>query len=481
VAAGPLVALAGLVAGILAGEARGPAASGVVLAGGAVVLVAAWFVEGRLRVVIVAIALAALGCATTQRALDGQRHSPLRRAIATRTVVTADAVAIEDPDGKPYLTSLLVRVRVEPGARARIVLASASGDGAGRLRVLHAGDRVVLRGRLEPLRDSRFEQSLRWRHAVGRLDDAEVVALRGPVGVHALADRLRDVVVRGTGSLPATTRALLTGFLLGDTRGVPDDVEIAYRDSGLSHLLVVSGGNVAFTLALVGPLLRRLPLGGRTAAALAVVVVFAAMTRFEPSVLRASAMATVAVFAAWLGRPTESTRLLVLAVIALLLADPFLFHSMGFRLSVAASAGIVWFARPIAARLPGPAALRESLGVSLAAQVGVTPLLLGAFGTVPLVTPLANLLAAPAAELLGVYGLLASAAAGVVPAVGPLVQQPCALLVAWVTAIARAGAAVPLQVDAHGAFGLVAVGGVLGACSLAFARGRRGVPDHPSR
>ena len=62
--------------------------------------------------------------------------------------------------------------------------------------------------------------------------------------------------------------------------------------------------------------------------------------------------------------------------------------------------------------------------MSLAAQVGVTPVLLATFGTFPLVTPVANLLAAPAAEAVGVYGLLASAVGGVAPPLAPLLQQP---------------------------------------------------------
>jgi hypothetical protein len=72
----------------------------------------------------------------------------------------------------------------------------------------------------------------------------------------------------------------------------------------------------------------------------------------------------------------------------------------------------------------------------------VTPVLLATFGTVPVVTPLANLLAAPAAEAVGVYGMLASAVGGVVPPLAPVLQQPSAVLIAWITAVARAGAAV---------------------------------------
>ena len=71
--------------------------------------------------------------------------------------------------------------------------------------------------------------------------------------------------------------------------------------------------------------------------------------------------------------------------------------------------------------------------MSIAAQVGVLPVLLWVFGRFPLVTPVSNLAAAPVAEVLGVYGMLASVAAGSVPRLGPLLQQPTAWLVAWIT------------------------------------------------
>src|SRR4029077_11427337 len=173
------------------------------------------------------------------------------------------------------------------------------------------------------------------------------------------------LVLRGTAPLPPTPRALLAGFLLGDTRSVPDPVVADYRESGLSHLLAVSGENVAFTLALFGPLLRRLALGPRTVAAIAIVLLFATMTRFEPSVLRATALALVALGSSFVGRPASSLRALGLAGIVLLVVDPFLLHSVAFLLSCGASAGIAVLSTPIRRRLRGPAWLRDPLAVSL--------------------------------------------------------------------------------------------------------------------
>ena len=453
---GVLLALGGLVIGIVAGERSGPGAATGLLAVGLVALAAAWFVSARVRVVVAVLALALVGAAQTQRALDGQVRSALTEAIARGAPVTLSAVMVDDPQSGRFDTDAFVRV---PAGRShRTLFAVATQDDALRLRALEAGDRVVLTGRLGPLHPTRFDGRARWRHAVARLNRVQVVALRPARGALRVANGLRDVVLRGTAPLPPTPRALLAGFLLGDTRAVPDDVVLAYRNSGLSHLLAVSGENVAFTLVLFGPLLRRLRLGPRTVTAIAIVLLFATMTRFEPSVLRASALSIIALGSSFVGRPASSVRALALAVIALLTLDPFLLHSVAFWLSCGASAGIATCSGPVRDRLPGPMWLRNPLAVSIAAQVGVTPVLLATFGTVPIVTPVANLFAAPAAEAVGVYGMLASAVGGLAPPLAPVLQQPSALLISWVTMVARAGAGVGLNLDRPTAWLLLATG-----------------------
>jgi competence protein ComEC len=471
---GVLLAFGGLTGGILAGQHAGPSAAGGVLVVGAIALGAAWFVAGRARVAVVMLALALIGGAQMQRALDGLVHSSFASDIRREAPVTLTGVLADDPQTGRFDTDAFVRVPALGGHR--ILFAVATGDDALRMRVLEAGDRVVLSGRLGPLHPTSFDERARWRHAIGRLNRTQVLALESARGAVRVANRLRDVVLRGTAPLPPTTRALLAGFLLGDTRAVPDDVVAAYRGSGLSHLLAVSGENVAFTLALFGPLLRRLALGPRTVAAVAIVLMFATMTRFEPSVLRATALAVVALGSSFVGRPASSLRALGLAVIVLLAIDPFLLHSVAFLLSCGASAGIALLSGPIRARLRGPSWLRDPLAVSLAAQVGVTPVLLATFGTVPVVTPFANLLAAPAAEAVGVYGMLASAVGGVMPAAAPLLQQPSAVLIAWITAVARAGAAIGLDLDRRGSLLALAVGAAFAASLLVVRRKPRAEP-----
>jgi competence protein ComEC len=443
---GPLLTLFALVGGIVAGERAGPAPSTALLVLSALGLAAVCVTTGRTRAAIVAVAFASAGFAATTRALDGLERSPFATQIAHHESVTVDGVLVDDPAGPQFAVGVRVR------ADHRTLLAEASGDDAMRLRVLQAGDRVILTGRV-----TESDMRARWRHVVARLDNARVVALRQPTGLLSGADALRNTILRGTAPLSPTTRALVAGFLLGDTRQVPAEVTAQYRDSGLSHLLAVSGENVAFVLALAGPVLRRLRLPARTILALGVVLLFASMTRFEPSVLRASAMAAIALLATLSGRPASRVRVLAYAVTALLFLDPFLLHSVGFALSCGASAGIAFVSPVFANRIPGPRIVREPLAVSLGAQLGVLPVLLAVFGSFPVVTPLTNFVAAPAAEGIGVYGFVASAITATVPPLGPLAHLPTALLVAWVSAVARIGSAVPLQLDRRGTYAVVAL------------------------
>ena len=470
--AGVSIALGALVAGILAGASAGAGLAPVAYAVGGLGLAVAWWADGAARVAAGALACAVLGAGVSAAAEAGVRSSSLSPLIASRASVTLPGTLVSDADATGYVASAYVRVPVAGGHRT--VLARASGAASSRFRVLHAGDRVVLGGRLAPLRSGGADASARRRHAVARLDDADVTAFAPPRGLFAVADALRGVVLRGLRPLPPETQALTAGFLLGDTRDVPEPVVDDYRDAGLSHLLAVSGANVAFVLALCAPLLERLRLPARTVASVGVILVFATMTRFEPSVIRASVMAAVALLAVAAGRPADRLRVLVLGVILCLLADPFLLRSAGFALSCAASAGIVVLAPVLAARLPGPRVVREPLAVSIGAQVGVVPVLLAVFGSYPVVSPVTNLAAAPAAEALGVYGLVAAVVAAAVPPVGPIVQAPTVLLVAWVSAVARAGAAVPVTLDARATAGWASIAAA--AASLACLRGRRSLP-----
>ena len=342
-------------------------------------------------------------------------------------------------------------VRVEVRLHDRRVEAWARGRSAARLAPRLAGERVILAGDVGQVpRAARAR--LRARHVAARLSVAEVGGWGWGNPPSRLANQVRRKLVEGAESLPSDRRALLTGFVLGDDRGQPPEVVDDFRAAGLSHLLAVSGQNVAFVLALAAPVLSRCRLAWRLALGLALLGLFGVVTRWEPSVIRAVVMAGLSLLAFTLGRPASSIRVLALAVAALVLVDPLLVHSVGFLLSVGACAGIALLAVPITARVPGPRALASALGVTLAAQVGVAPVLVPVFGGVPLASLPANLLAVPPAGPLMMWGLAAGGLAGLLGGTAArLLHVPSALALAWEAGVARWAAALPLgEVGAAG-------------------------------
>ncbi len=216
---------------------------------------------------------------------------------------------------------------------------------------------------------------------------------------------------------------LLAGFLIGDVRALPAPDGEALRLAGLSHFVAVSGSNVALFLAAwwiaAGPLgwtPRRRALIG-----LAGLAVFVVVTRWEPSVVRAAVMAGLVLAGRLLGVALGPWTALGGAVTVLLLISPELIADVGFQLSVAATAGVVFGAGMFPDRRPRWA--WTALAATISAQAAVAPLLLVHFGTVPLFAPLANVIAAPLVALstslggIGVLtGLVPITEAGLLPA-----------------------------------------------------------------
>jgi competence protein ComEC len=421
-----------------------PVAVGVAVVGVAVLL-------GRSAVLVVAVAVLASGL--SHQAWAGL--SPLPPGPFAGTVVL-----VGDPE--PAFGGWRVDVRTSVG---RLEL-SARGGAGGRLGSRHAGARVTVTGRIEQLPEPARAAS---RHVRGRLVAETVQPVDDGAPWAQAVDGIRSLVVDGAEVLPAEQRPLFTGFVLGDDRGMPTAVADDFDGAGLAHLLVVSGQNVAFVVAVAAPLLGRLRHRSRFVTTIVLLVTFAAVTRFEPSVLRATAMAATAAVATALGRPVGAVRVLALAVTGLVLVDPLLVTSLGFRLSTAATLGIVVLARPLASALPGPRPVALVAAVTLSAQVAVAPLLVPTFGPLPVASLPANVLAEPVAGLVMMWGCTAGLVAGMVPTpLAWVLHLPTRAGLWWVSSVARMGAAAPL-----GRVGLIAVAATAAALLAAVLVARR--------
>jgi competence protein ComEC len=341
---------------------------------------------------------------------------------------------IDDPQPYPSSTRVIVEIEGE-----RFELWSRGRAQQQRVRSWRGGEWVMVSGERREL-DAPRAQRVAWQHVVGEfeLTWASDVDPGGPVA--RASNRVRATIERAADSIPTPYGSLYRGLVIGDDRDQPRDMIDRFRASGLSHLTAVSGQNVAFVLAASGPLLVRLRPTLRWATTLALIGWFVALTRFEPSILRAGVMAGLSATAYLTGRERQPVRILALAVIGLALVDPLLVWSIGFWLSVGATAGVCTLGPWLAARLSALGPLALPLGITLGAQVGVVLPSVLVFGRLPLVSVVANLLAVPVAGFVMLYGLPAGLVAGSVPVLAPLLMFPARVGTRWVDIVAMLGA-----------------------------------------
>ena len=92
----------------------------------------------------------------------------------------------------------------------------------------------------------------------GRAVVGEARLLTGPGPLRALVEAVRHRIGAGADVLDDRSQALYRGLVLGDDRFQPDGQVLRFRLTGLSHLLAVSGQNVAFVLTALAPVINRL-------------------------------------------------------------------------------------------------------------------------------------------------------------------------------------------------------------------------------
>ena len=424
-------------------------------------LAGARFGAGRIPLVLVAGAIASVGAVIAMATVAGPRRRATVAAAGAAVFITCSVLSGRSLDGLRLADDTLrktscdleltrdpSRTRNSVAAEARCdgkrVLVRASGGVGAQLAQRSAGDFLSVRGRLRNI-DGPVATWMKGRHIAGRMSITGIDAARSGGHLARFANGIRSRLLASAEVLPESQRGLFAGFVLGDDRGQPPEVVDDFRASGLSHLLVVSGQNVAFTMAVLEPALSRLRRRRRLIATVCVLVLFATVTRFEPSVLRAVWMAGVVAIARCLGRPQKGLRVLAVSVIALLLIDPLLAMSLGFLLSMSATAGLALWSEPLRDRLPLPAGLRSAMAPTMAAQGGACIVMIPAFGSIPVVSLLANVAVVPLASPLMGWGVAAGIPAGLLGrAASQLVHTPTSWVLSIVARSAQLAAVLPL-------------------------------------
>jgi ComEC/Rec2-related protein len=311
--------------------------------------------------------------------------------------------------------------------------------------VIHPGTLVVeddnlkpgqffdARGRIHALSDDPFDVA-RTRLGADGIFYPDRTRAEDPTGPSGAPFSFRDSMTESATALDSRAGALLLGLTIGDTSGFDEDTLENFRRSGLSHLLAVSGSNVAIVVGSVALCVARASLSTRLVSCGGTLAFYVLVVGPDPSVLRAAAMGMLGLMAMVWGHRPEALSALALALIITLAFRPAFLFSVGLHLSAGATAGLVLWSRPFARRLGYrmPTWVAWPLGATLAAQVAVAPLLGLTFGEVSVVAPLANVAALPAVAPATILGLVAALVGLFSDAAGSVVAALASPLAAWV-------------------------------------------------
>lgn len=290
---------------------------------------------------------------------------------------------------------------------------------------------------------------------------AEVAVLNSDQGnpildaLFTLRDRSNTLINQ---LLPSPAAGFLAGILLGEESGISADINEAFRKTGTSHLIAISGANIAVVVGLLMTIFTRL-VKRRHAVWFAIggVCLYALFAGASGSVIRAAIMGSLALFAYRTGRVAEGLTATAAAFWFLVIVNPNWFFDAGLMLSTAGTMGLIVFAGPwarwgmalVEARIARPwlrgivNALVEIIAIALAAQVAVLPLLLYYFRDYSLVSIAVNIAVAPVQPLIMTAGLVMLAAAHLWLPLGQVLAWVAYAPLTYTLAIIRGVAALP--------------------------------------
>lgn len=297
---------------------------------------------------------------------------------------------------------------------------------------LRYGDRLLIHAYPNPAHRSLYTTA-----------DHYILTARDSTSLHAFSERLRMKLLGRLTSGPLTPQhaGIAAALTLGWRGDLDSHTANLYRDSGIIHLLCVSGLHVGLLASLVGILLfwlgkeRRGRLV-RGSAQLLAVWLFVPVSGAAPATLRAALMFSLFIIANILGRRTDRLNLLAFAAIAMLVAKPLLLFDLGWQLSFSAVTGIL-LVQPLLRHSVKP--LRYAIA-STSATVATLPLIVSRFHRLPLYFLIANLLIVPLAGIMLALSLLYLA----IP--GTLTAWPLDLLMSFSDTVTSWVASLPLSV-----------------------------------
>ncbi len=251
--------------------------------------------------------------------------------------------------------------------------------------------------------------------------------------------------------IPEPQASLGLGYLLGQRRSLPSDLDNALRIAGLTHVIVASGYNLTILVRLARRLFARVSRFSALAAASGMVVSFIAVTGMSPSMARAGLVTGMSLLAWYYGRKFHPLVLLSLAAATTVYINPsYAWGDIGWQLSFAAFAGVMILAPLLQVYFFGgkkPGVMRQILGETISAQIATLPILVVVFGQISNVALIANILVLPLVPLAMLLVFATGLGGWIVPSLAGLLAAPTTWLLMYMTGSAEWLASLPWAVS----------------------------------
>ena len=280
---------------------------------------------------------------------------------------------------------------------------------------VYYGDRVTLEGVVDG----------------GKLKEAKLLSAESS---HGFGSTVRKKIVDFyQEALPQPMSGLVAGITLGSKRSLTVGFWEKVKEAGVAHVVVASGTNITFVISFIfGITAFYLPRRKSMLIVILSIILYLFLSGFEAPLIRAAIMAFVTFWSQTEGRLVSAWRNLFLTAGVMLIVEPDWTGDLGFILSFVSTASIMAFEKKIFGFLKSvPNIIRESFSTSLAAQIGVAPILFVTFGQFNPLSPFINALVLWIVPFIMILGALGGGFGLIFPLLGKLILYICYPLTWW--------------------------------------------------
>ncbi len=229
--------------------------------------------------------------------------------------------------------------------------------------------------------------------------------------------------------------ALLSGLLVGNKSSLGEENLELFRRAGVSHIIVLSGFNIAIVGVMIMAITYFLPRKIRFVFAVSGIVLFSLAVGMESTVMRATIMVVLAMLGKYIGRKYDAMRALLIAGFIMIMLNPFIvIYDISFQLSFLATLGLVILAVDLEKYflwLTKKFGIREIVVSTIAVEIFVVPFILLKMGNVSVVSILSNILILPVIAPTMLFGFLSGLVTYLSPFFGMIVGFPAYVLLLY--------------------------------------------------